>query len=126
VAGRHARQARRCHREQGRADEAETCACEACAISEELGDRLRVVRGLARLARLAAERGDPERAGLLWGAVEADEEHGPIGAWENERERYAQVVLGAAGPDFDRGREEGGRQALDEAVSAALSVDSPS
>jgi predicted ATPase len=114
-----------CHAEQGRLDEAENCAREACAISQALGDRLRVVRGLARLARLAAERGEPERAGLLWGAVEADEEHGPIGAWENERERYAQALAEVAGPDFERGRDQGRRLALDEAVSAALSVDSP-
>ena len=113
-----------CRREQGQLDEAETCAREACAISQELGDRLRVVRGLARLSRLAAERGELERAGLLWGAVEADEEHGPIGAWENERERYAQAVVEVAGPDFERGRDEGRRLALDGAVSAALSVDS--
>jgi tetratricopeptide (TPR) repeat protein len=114
-----------CHREQGHRDDAETCAREACAISRDLGDRLRIVRGLARLARLAAERGEPERAGLLWGAVEAAEERGPIGAWENERERYAQAVAEVAGPDFERDRDEGRRLALDEAVSAALSVDSP-
>jgi predicted ATPase/class 3 adenylate cyclase len=112
-----------CHREHGQLDEAETCAREACAISQELGDRLRLVRGLARLARLAAERGEPERAGLLWGAVEADEERGPIGAWENERERYAQALCGVEEPDFDLGREKGRTLSLDEAVNRALSID---
>jgi hypothetical protein len=115
-----------CHRELGQLDESETCAREACAISQELGDRLRIVRGLARLARLAAERHEPERAGRLWGAVEADELRGPIGAWENERERYEQAILRAADPELERGREEGRRLSLEEAVAVALSVDSRS
>ena len=109
-----------CHRDRNQLDEAETCALEVCAISQRLGDRLRVVRGLARLARLAADRGDAQRAGLLWGAVEAEEERGPIGAWENERERYAAAILANGGPELEAARSAGGCLSLDDAVRLGL------
>lgn len=106
--------------EQGSPDRAAGFAREALALSRELGDRLRCVRGLARLAVIAAEQGDDARAGRLWGAVEAEEARGPVGAWESERERFERPVLAHAGPAFERGRNEGRRLSLDEAVSDAL------
>jgi predicted ATPase len=109
-----------CQLEQERLDQAEACAGEALALSRDLGDRLRTVRGLARLARIAAERGEPERAGRLWGAVEAEEARGPIGAWENERDRFERPVLAHAGPELEGGRGEGRRLRLNEAVDSAL------
>jgi predicted ATPase/class 3 adenylate cyclase len=99
---------------------------ESLRLSQELGDRISVVFTLARLARIEAEAGDPERAGLLWGAVEAEESAGGLGAWYGERERFAGPLLSHAGEAFDRGRDEGHRLSLDEAVSYALSVDSRS
>jgi hypothetical protein len=79
-----------------------------------------MVRGLARLARISAERGELERAGRLWGALEAEEERGPVGAWDVERERYAAPVLAHTGPEFERGREQGRALELDAAVGEAL------
>jgi ATP/maltotriose-dependent transcriptional regulator MalT len=106
--------------EQGRLDKAQADAGEALALSRDLGDRLRAVRGLARLARIAAERGDSQRAGLLWGAVEGEEARGPVGAWESERERFERPVFARADPALERGREEGRKLALDQAVEQAL------
>ena len=79
------------------------------------------MRGLARLARIAAERGDHRSAGRLWGAVEAEEARGPIGAWENEREAYVRTVLAATASEFERARDEGRKLSLDEALDVALS-----
>ena len=89
-------------------------------LAGELGDRLRIVRGLARLARVAAERGDTAGAGLLWGAVEAEEVRRPVGSWESERERFEQPVLARAGAAFEAAREQGRALPLEDAVARAL------
>jgi predicted ATPase len=95
----------------------------ALSLASEQGDRLRTVRGLARLARINAERRELVRAGRLWGALEAEEERGPVGAWDVERERFAQPVLAHTGPEFERGRAEGRELELDAAVAEALADD---
>ena len=106
--------------EQGEPERAERYAVEALALSRDLGDRLRVVRGLARLAVIAATGGDVHRAGRLWGAVNAEEARGAVGAWENERDGFAKRLLARGGPEFERAREEGLLVALDDATSEAL------
>jgi hypothetical protein len=83
-------------------------------------DRQMTVFTLARLARLAAESGDEAGAGLIWGAIEAEEGRGPMGAWAKERERLGAPVLAHTGPAFERGRTEGGLLELAEAVELAL------
>jgi hypothetical protein len=111
------------HLEQGDLGAAFAHARAALALASEQEDRLRIVRGLARLARIHAERGALERAGRLWGALEAEEERGPVGAWDVERERYATPVLAHAGREFELGREHGGTLELDAAVAEALGDD---
>ena len=106
--------------EHGDLDAASAHAREALVLSRELADRLRLVRGLARLAVIAAENGDEERAGRLWGAVEAEEARGPVGAWESERERYEERVLSVGADDLQRGRVAGQSLSLDEAMAYAL------
>ena len=93
---------------------------ESLGLSHELGDRISVVFALARLARIEAEAGELRRAGMFWGAVEAEEETGSLGAWYGERARFAEPLAAFGGPQFDKGREEGRRLSLDEAVAAAL------
>ena len=61
------------------------------AVLLPLRDRQLLVYGLAMLAALEAERGNAERAGQLWGAVEAEEQRGAIGHWESEREQYERI-----------------------------------
>ena len=72
------------------------------------------------MARIEAEAGELRRAGMFWGAVEAEEETGSLGAWYGERARFSEPLLTYEGPEFERGREEGRRLSLDEAVAAAL------
>ena len=109
-----------CALEQGSPERAERHAREAVALSRELGDRLRLVRGLARLARFAVGHGERELAGRLWGAIEAEEARGPVGAWESERAGFERVVLANADAAFARGRQEGRKLSLDEAIAEAL------
>ena len=65
--------------EQGRTDEAERYARSALAVARDMGDRRHAVQALALLAALAAGRGEPERAGRLWGALETVEQAGALG-----------------------------------------------
>jgi hypothetical protein len=100
--------------------EASSLVEESLRLSHELGDRISVVFALARLARFAAEGGQEQRAGRLWGAVEAEEESGALGAWYGQRERFAPAILAHAGPNFERGRAEGRILSLEAAVREAL------
>jgi predicted ATPase/class 3 adenylate cyclase len=103
----------------GRIDDADACARDSLRIMWDIGDRQMVVFTLARLARIASEREDDERAGVLWGAIEAEQGRTAMGAWAKERDRLGAPILARANPDFERGRERGRRLALDEAVAAA-------
>jgi len=111
--------------ELGRGEVAELRGREAVELARQVGDRQMVVYTLALLARSAAADGRPERAGRLWGAVEAEEARGPLGQWEHERDEYATRVLVAADAGFEAARLAGRTLSLDEAVEYALSIDSP-
>jgi len=92
------------------------------AAAHPMGDRQHTIYALALLAWAAAAAGDTERAGRLWGAIEAEAGRGPIGQWEAEREDYAQHVVRES-PEFEQGLEAGRWLTLDEAVELALSID---
>jgi predicted ATPase len=109
-----------CMLELGRTSDADACARESLKIMSEIGDRQMVIFTLARLARIAAETGQLERAGLVWGSIEAEEGRSPMGAWAKERDRLGAPVLVHDGPDFQHGREQGRLLSLDEGVDAAL------
>ncbi len=109
--------------ELGRTAVANEWAREALRLSQQVGDRQMTMYSLALLARFAAVEGRAGRAGLLWGAVEAEEGRGPVGAWDQLREQYAAPVLAQAGPEFEAARARGRGLALDEAVGTALSID---
>jgi hypothetical protein len=106
--------------ELGRYDEASSHAREALERAERLGDRQNTLWGLALLAWVARAEGEPERAGRLWGAMEAEEARAPIWRWDEERPRYAARVLADDDPAFERGLEDGRRLALADAVREAL------
>jgi tetratricopeptide (TPR) repeat protein len=104
-------------------DRARELGLEALAIAWEVGDRQNVAYGLAILAWAAVAGGQPERAGRLWGAIEAEEERAHIGQWESQRELYVERFVDGGGPEFERGRT-GRSLSLAEAVEYALaSVD---
>jgi tetratricopeptide (TPR) repeat protein len=89
--------------EAGAVDAAESAYAEGLRIAWDAGlDRL-ICYGLAGLAAVAAERGDTERAALLWGFVEADEER--LQFTLRWRELYERRLAGLAGTaSYDEGR----------------------
>jgi predicted ATPase/class 3 adenylate cyclase len=107
----------------GRLDDALRWLREGLAVLLPLRDRQLLVYGLALLAAVAADQGQLEHAGLLWGAVEAEEQRGALGHWENEREEYGRKVFAHTGPELERGRAAGRQLTLEAAVERALSLD---
>jgi predicted ATPase len=107
----------------GRAEVAEARGREGLRLARELVDRSTSVYALGLLARFAAEDGDVERAGRLWGAVEAEVARGPIGLWQHEEARLTEAVLAHADERFEAARAAGRTLALDEAVAYALGED---
>ena len=111
----------------GRTEEAEAAAGEIVDLARRMNDRAHAVEALAVLASASAERGEAHRAGWLWGAIEAEEARGPIGAvsppvtqwhgWETDRDRYLAHVEAVKGPEFERGRGEGLSVTLSEALT---------
>jgi tetratricopeptide (TPR) repeat protein len=107
----------------GRTEDAERWVLEGLAVLLPLRDRQLLVYGLAMLAGLEAERGHAQRAGQLWGAVEAEEERGAIGQWESAREEFERSVLAHSDSELQAGREAGRLLSLEDAVSLALAPD---
>jgi hypothetical protein len=69
---------------------------------------------------IAARRGDGWLAGLLWGAVEAEETRAPVGQWETEREDYAERITAESGDELERGRVKGRGLSFEAAIEEAL------
>jgi hypothetical protein len=105
----------------GDIDDVEARATEALELDWELTDRAACLFALALLAVAGARRGDRDRAGILWGAIEAEERKGPVGhGWDAERADYEAHLASAAGENFERARAEGGLLGFEEAVEFAL------
>lgn len=103
-------------RDRGNLDAAETHALTALELSLGLGDRRTIVFTAAALAAIAAGSGDPVRAGLLWGAVEAEVSAGRVGQWEQNAAELEDIVLRADGPVFQQARAEGHLLSIPQAV----------
>jgi tetratricopeptide (TPR) repeat protein len=103
-----------------RIDEAETPARKSLALAHRIGDRQSTLYGLVHLAWIAALQGDKERAGRLWGAVEAEGGAAPVGQWETEREDYLERVTAGGGEELERGRLKGRLLPFEAAVEEAL------
>ncbi len=71
------------------------------------------------LAGLATATGRLERAGRLWGALEAETERERVGYWEADRAEYETRIV-RDDPAFERGRDEGRRLSFGAAVEYAL------
>jgi predicted ATPase len=109
-----------CMLETGQPRRAEAFARESLQLMRGIGDRQMMVFALARLARISAQTGEEDRAGLLWGAIEAEEARRPMGAWAKERHRFGAPILTHEGLRFERGRKRGSTLSLDEAAHEAL------
>ena len=103
-----------------RIEETEAHARESLALAEELRYRAGRIFAIGVLACVAAERGELESAGLLWGAIEDEDAGAPLGGWRRHRQECEGRILELAGPEFDRGRAKGRALTLDNAVSLAL------
>jgi predicted ATPase len=113
-----------CEFELGRIDASEAKNRRALDLARQIDDRQALIYTLAHIARDAAVRGDACRAGRLWGALEAEAERAPVGQWEAEREKYAEGVSVADGPEFERACEEGRRLSFEAAISEAREASS--
>ena len=82
-----------CALELSRFEDARRWLAESLRHTQQLGDRRGTMFALARLARVEAETGQRERAGLIWGAIEAEERRTTHGNWYQVREDLAAPVL---------------------------------
>jgi predicted ATPase len=105
----------------GRTEEGEQRARQALDMAAQMRDRGGRVFGVGLLAVVAAERGEHERAGRLWGAIEEEQVGAPNGGWIRHRAACEARVVASLSPEFERGRAEGREWTLDEAVEYALS-----
>ena len=105
---------------EGRPEDAEPAAREALALLVATGDPHATVFALARVARVSAELGRTEEAGLLWGAIEAEEQRRPLGGWAKERERLGAPILAHADEAFEDARTRGRSLELEDAAAVAL------
>ena len=104
----------------GRFEDAEVQARESLALAEQLHDRPGRVFGVGLLAGVAAERGDLQRAGRLWGAIEEEDAVAPLGGWRRHRASIEARLRAPADDRFERARDAGRDLSLDEAVEYAL------
>jgi predicted ATPase/class 3 adenylate cyclase len=89
-------------------------------------DRINLPIALAAGAAIAAIRNSPERAGMLWGAVEAAAEREPRGSTTGAVAEYEPYVEPVKGQEFEAARKRGTSLSLEEAAQYALSnLDSP-
>ena len=94
-------------RELGQLDAAELHSVRSLELALRLGDQRLILFGAAGLAAIAAARGDAERAGRIWGAVEAEASTGRVGRWHRERPEYEGSVLIVDGDVFREAHAEG-------------------
>ena len=106
-------------RELGQMQKAEERAREGLRVAIAVRDRQGTVYAIATLAQVFTAAGRLERAGRLWGALDAEAGRAPVGSWERHRDETAETVV-RDDPAFERGREEGRRLSFDDAVEYAL------
>ncbi len=80
---------------------------------------------LRALAAVAAEQGQVERAGLLWGAADAYERESGYTLRTRDYETYKTAVDDIANARFEQAVEDGKRMALAEAVAYAGTAEPP-
>jgi predicted ATPase/class 3 adenylate cyclase len=104
----------------GRYDAAEAAARVALDKAWTQGDRRIAFYALGLLALTALERGDPRRAGLLWGAIAEEDELGDILASDDELLRLIAPLRTSTEPELARGVELGRSSSLEAAVELGL------
>jgi len=103
-------------RQLGRGEDALRWGMESLRLAVAIADHRRIVQVIDLLAVLAADRGDLDRAGWLYGVVQAELERDPLTAWSISD--LPAAVL--ADPGFDRNRSEGAVAGLEDALDSVL------
>jgi predicted ATPase/class 3 adenylate cyclase len=103
----------------GRLEEAAVSTRDALSISSSIRDRRGVVSELFLLAEILVVSGCRNRAGVLFGAAEAENESTPAGPWFHGP-HSPERVLAHADSAFEHGRAEGHELSLEAAVALAL------
>ena len=93
---------------------------QSLVAARDLGDRSGRVFGVGLLACVAAERGELQRAGRLWGAIEDEVALAPLGGWQRHRDGCHARLRQLGNSDFELGYAAGRGRELDEAVAEAL------
>ncbi len=106
--------------EAGQIDEADVSARESLELAQGMRDYGGRVFGVGILACVAAERGDADRAGRLWGAIEDARVGAPLGGWLRHRAACEARLVRLADARFEASRAAGRELSLDEAVEHAL------
>ena len=106
----------------GRIEVGREAALKSLAMNDEMRDRPGRLFGVGLLSRAAAETGDAERAGLLWGAIEDEDAGAPLGGWRRHRQATEERILELATPEFAHARARGRKLTLDEAVELAQTL----
>jgi predicted ATPase/DNA-binding SARP family transcriptional activator len=103
-----------------RIDDADMQARESLAVADQIGDHAGRVFGVGLLARVAAERGQTERAVNLWAAIQDADAIAPLGGWRRHHHRYEARMHETVGGEALRAAADHPRLTLDDAVTLAL------
>jgi tetratricopeptide (TPR) repeat protein len=106
-------------RAMARLDDADLRYREALTRFRLIGDSNGTIASVGALARIARDRGHIQRAGRLWGAVEAAETS-LASPWALNRPGWENAVVAGGGPDFEHARAEGRTLSVDEAAAYAI------
>ena len=107
--------------EADKIDDADETARAGLELARQLHDYGGRVLGVGLLACVAGVRGDPDRAGRLWGAIEDDHVRAPLGGWPRHRAGCeARLVASCGGAVLDAAAAAGRHLSLDDAVALAL------
>ena len=106
--------------EAGRLDDADAKARESLELADGMSDYGGRVFGVGVLACVAAERGDRDRAGRLWGAIEDDRVGAPLGGWIRHRASCQAHIDRIDSPQLAAALAVGRTMTLDAAVEYAL------
>ena len=104
-------------------EEARLNSLEALRLIREDESRPVTFLPLTILARAEWARNDLRRAGLLWGALEAEAERSPHPTWQRVRPERAAQLLDETSAAFLSAVEDGRALDLWDAVDIALSED---
>jgi tetratricopeptide (TPR) repeat protein len=100
-------------------EKARTRLIESIPLVRQIDSRYTAMEALARLALIAATTNQLERAGRLWGAVQAEEARAPTGIWQTERATYEDALPGYANEVFRAGEAAGRELSLAAALDDA-------